>query len=43
MISKRGKSNTPIGIASHAHVLLARYTILHPGGGGGRDTEGKFV
>ena len=34
MISKRGKSNTPTGIASHAHVLLARYTILHPGGGG---------
>ena len=30
MISKRGKSNTPTGIASHADVLFARYTILHP-------------
>lgn len=30
MISKRGKSNTPTGMASHADVLLARYTILHP-------------
>ena len=30
MISKRGKKNTPTGIASHADVLFARYTILHP-------------
>ena len=30
MISKRGKNNTPTGIASHADVLFARYTILHP-------------
>ena len=30
MISKRGKNNTPTGIASQADVLLARYTILHP-------------
>lgn len=30
MISKRGKSNTPTGMASHADVLLAGYTILYP-------------
>ena len=30
MISKRGKSNTPTGIASQADVLLARCAILHP-------------
>ena len=30
MISKRGKNNTPTGMASHADVHFARYTILHP-------------